>query len=77
MIPIFPILQIPPEGETLREPVRRFLNKRLADLSSLVRARSWLGFMRTYRAMRSLAVTMSRDRQVIAFQNQWISIWED
>jgi alkylation response protein AidB-like acyl-CoA dehydrogenase len=35
---------IPPQDEALREPVRTFLEGRLADMPTSQRARSWMGF---------------------------------
>ena len=40
----FSLVDIPPEDEALRAPVRAFLQLALRDVPSSVRARSWMGF---------------------------------
>lgn len=44
MIGALPLALIPAQDEALRLPVRRFLDRALADLAAPVRARSWFGF---------------------------------
>jgi alkylation response protein AidB-like acyl-CoA dehydrogenase len=41
---VLPVVQLPPEDEALRAPVRAFLDRTIAGRPADVRARSWLGF---------------------------------
>jgi alkylation response protein AidB-like acyl-CoA dehydrogenase len=41
---VLPVVELPPEDEALRAPVRAFLERTIAGRPADVRARSWLGF---------------------------------
>ena len=44
MIETLSLQRLPPEAETLRAPVRAFLDEALSGIPPELRARSWLGF---------------------------------